>query len=42
MVLVDSIFAQSQYGIGRKALQMIQKILKNTESVGTQSGCHVA
>ncbi|KAK8795250.1 hypothetical protein WA588_004098 [Blastocystis sp. NMH] len=31
VILVDSIFAQSQYNIGRNALRMIQKILKNTE-----------
>ena len=38
VILVDSIFAQSQYGIGRNALRMIRKILKNTELVGTKGG----
>ena len=33
VVLVDSIYAQSQYNIGRNALVVIQKILKNTASV---------
>lgn len=33
VVLVDSIYAQSQYSIGRNALVVIQKILKNTTSV---------
>ena len=33
VVLVDSIYAQSQYNIGRNTLVVIQKILKNTASV---------
>ena len=33
VLLVDSIYAQSQYNIGRNALVVIQKILKNTAIV---------
>ena len=33
VALVDSIYAQSQYNIGRNTLVVIQKILKNTASV---------
>ena len=35
VLLVDSIYAQSQYNIGRNALVVIQKILKNTTIVHT-------